>query len=70
MSISKDKVLETLRNVRHPETRKDIVEMGIVSDLEVEGNQVSLLLKFQKPKEPFAASLKKTVETAIKASCS
>ncbi len=66
MSISKDKVLETLRNVRHPETRKDIVEMGIVSDLEVEGNQVSLLLKFQKPKEPFAASLKKTVETTIK----
>ncbi len=66
MSLNIDKVMEILSRVRHPETRKDIVEMGIVSDLEVDGNRVSMLLKFQKPKEPFAASLKKTVESAIK----
>ncbi len=66
MSLNKDKVLEALMNIRHPETRVNIVEMGIVSDLEVDKNKVSFLLKFQKSKEPFAASLKKTAESAIK----
>ncbi len=32
----------------------------------LEGNKIHLILKFQKPKEPFAASLKKTVESVLK----
>ena len=66
MSINRDIVIEALRNVRHPEKRQDIVELGMVENLEVTGDRVSFMLKTQKPKDPFAASLKKTAEAALK----
>lgn len=66
MSLSKDKILEKLREVKHPESRKDIVELGMVENLEVKDKQVSFMLKTKKAKDPFAASLKKTAEAAVK----
>ncbi len=66
MSLNRDKILEVLSGVRHPETGKDIVETGIVSEVTIEGNEVHLMLKFLKPRDPFAASLKKTVEAAVR----
>lgn len=66
MSLTREQVLQALRMVRHPETRQDIVEMGIVEDLAVDGHNIQFNLKFKKPKEPFSASLKKTAEAAIK----
>jgi ATP-binding protein involved in chromosome partitioning len=63
---NKDKILQELEKVKHPETRESIVEMGMVDNLMVNENEVSLGLKFKKAKDPFAASLKKSVEVAIK----
>jgi ATP-binding protein involved in chromosome partitioning len=63
---NKDKILQELEKVKHPETRESIVEMGMVDNLMVNENEVSLSLKFKKAKDPFAASLKKSVEVAIK----
>lgn len=65
MQISKEKILEALTDVRHPESRKDIVELGMVENLQVEDGKVSFILKTQKTKDPFAASLKKTAEAII-----
>jgi ATP-binding protein involved in chromosome partitioning len=39
-------VLGALRNVRDPEQQKDIVSLGLVKDLVVQGSQVSLTLAF------------------------
>jgi ATP-binding protein involved in chromosome partitioning len=63
---NKDKILQELEKVMHPETRESIIKMGMVDNLVVNDKKVSLTLKFKKAKDPFAASLKKTVEVAIK----
>lgn len=64
--LNKDIILQELKKVKHPETRQSIVEMGMVDNLVVNGKVVGLTLKFKKAKDPFAASLKKSVEVAVK----
>ncbi len=66
MSLNKEKVLELLSSVKHPEKRKNIVELGMVENLEVKDNLISFLLKTQKAKDPFAASILKTAEAVLK----
>jgi ATP-binding protein involved in chromosome partitioning len=66
MSLHKDQILKVLSEVKHPESRKDIVELGMVENLKLEQGKVSFILKTLKARDPFAASLKKTAEAAIK----
>jgi len=66
MKLTKDIVLKELAEVKHPERRKSIVELGMVENLEVSDEAVSFMLKTQKAKDPFAASLKKTAEAALR----
>jgi len=66
MSITKDTILEVLNEIVHPESRKSIVELGMIENLEISGKKVKFLLKSQKAKDPFAASLKKTAEARIR----
>jgi len=66
MAIDKNQILASLENVKHPETGQSIVDMGMVENIETDGKKVSFMLKTRKPKDPFAASLKKTAEAAIK----
>lgn len=66
MALDKNKVLEILGTIKHPEKRQSIVELGMIENLEVKDNKVSFLLKTQKSKDPFAASILKTAEAAIK----
>ena len=66
MLLTKDQILEALQTVKHPETRKNIVESEMVESLEISEGKVSFMLKFQKAKDPFSASMKKTAEAALK----
>lgn len=61
-------ILEALAKVRYPGTGRDIVSMGMVSgdDLRIAGRHVELALHFDKPTDPFAASLVKSVQAALK----
>ena len=59
MSYSKKQILDTLRTVKHPETAQDIVSMGMVDDLWIEGNKAGFTLSFKKPNDPFINSLPK-----------
>src|SRR5438309_9562186 len=43
---TEQQVLDALRAIKDPETQRDIVTMGLVRDLAVEANQVSLTLAF------------------------
>jgi ATP-binding protein involved in chromosome partitioning len=43
---TEQQVLDALRSIKDPETQRDIVTMGLVRDLAVEANQVSLTLAF------------------------
>ena len=66
MLLTKDQIIEALQTVKHPETRKNIVESEMVESLEISEGKVSFMLKFQKAKDPFSASMKKTAEAALK----
>jgi len=66
MLLTKDQILEALKSVKHPETRKNIIETQMVESLEISEGKVSFMLKFQKAKDPFSASMKKTAQAALK----
>jgi ATP-binding protein involved in chromosome partitioning len=49
--VTEAAVLDALRSIQDPEQRQDIVSLGLVRDLQIQGTQVSLTLAFtnQKP---------------------
>lgn len=49
MSISNENVLKALEYVIEPELKKDIVSLGLVSNVKTEGNTVSFLVKASNP---------------------
>ena len=60
-------ILDALSHVRYPGTGKDIVSGGMVEDdIRIDGMKVSFSLIFDKPTDPFARSLAKSAEAALK----
>ncbi len=49
MQITKEKILEALGFVMEPNLKKDIVTLGLVSDIEVEGNKISFKVQINNP---------------------
>ncbi len=47
--MTHEKVLEALSHVIEPELKKDVVSLGLVSDIKVEGNTVSFKVKSSNP---------------------
>jgi ATP-binding protein involved in chromosome partitioning len=66
MKYSTDKVLETLNLVKHPETGKGIVELGMVENLTLEGSKIQFDLVTKSGKDPFSKSLIKAAEKTLK----
>ncbi len=58
MVISKENVLDALKFVVHPEYEKDIVSLGMVEDIEIQGNEIKFSIVLKKPNDPFATSLR------------
>jgi len=65
MSFSNKEILNALRNVKHPETAQDIVSMGMVDDIWIEGNKAGFTLSFKKPTDPFMNSMQKVCIQAL-----
>jgi ATP-binding protein involved in chromosome partitioning len=65
MTYSKTQILEALRNVKHPETAQDIVAMGMVDDIWIDGNKAGFTLSFKKPTDPFMNSMSKVCIQAL-----
>jgi len=65
MSYSNKEILDALRNVKHPETAQDIVSMGMVDDIWIEGNKAGFTLSFKKPTDPFMNSMQKVCIQAL-----
>ena len=59
-------ITDALATVRYPGTGKNLVEAGMVADdIRIDGRSVSFSIEFEKPTDPFAASVRKAAETAI-----
>ena len=67
MTLYPKLILDALTHVRYPGTGKDIVSSGMVEDdMRIDGQKVSFSLLFEKQNDPFARSLVKACEQAIK----
>ena len=65
MEYSKERILNALRKVAHPEHNRDIVSLGMVEDLKTEGKKISFSLLFAKPNDPFVSSIRKACVQTI-----
>jgi ATP-binding protein involved in chromosome partitioning len=61
----KEKILEALSNVDDPDLKRDIVSLGMVQDLKVEGNKVSFRLVLTTPACPLKDVIKNACITAV-----
>jgi ATP-binding protein involved in chromosome partitioning len=66
MEITAEKVLEALRNVDDPDLKKDIVTLGMVRDLTVEGNKVNFTVVLTTPACPMKEMIHKACYNAVK----
>ena len=63
--ISASGVIDALKSVINPDNEKDIVSLGMIQGLKVEGSRVAFSLVFPKSKNPFANSVKKNCEQVL-----
>jgi len=66
MAIEITKIRELLSFVNHPETGKDLISLGLVHDIKIDGNKVEITLLFKRVNDPFTNSIKKAIEKTIK----
>ncbi len=60
-------ITEALSTVRYPGSGKSLTELDMIADdIRIDGNKVSFTLIFDKPTDPFRASVLKSAEAAIK----
>src|SRR5258705_10345679 len=65
MPITKDQVIEALRNVDDPDLKKDIVTLKMVEDVQVNGNDVSFTVVLTTPACPLKELIKRACINAI-----
>jgi len=65
MAIRRECVLAELKTVEDPELHKDLISLGMVKDLIVEGERVSLSVELTTPACPLKAQIKRSVEEAV-----
>ena len=66
MNYNYENVLQSLKQVVHPENGKDIIELGMVENLVVEVDKISFSLSAKKPNDPLLSSIKKAAVIALK----
>lgn len=64
--FTKDQILTALRKVIHPGTGKDIVTLGMVSEIGSEKEGISITLTPEKSNDPFITSIKSTIVKTVK----
>lgn len=65
MSITKEQVLEALKNVDDPDLKKDLVTLGMIKDLEVDGKKVSFTVVLTTPACPMKDMIHKACVNAV-----
>ena len=64
--MTKEKVLEALSNVMEPDLGKDIVSLGMVKDIEIDGNYVAFTVVLTTPACPLKDHIKNACVNAIR----
>ncbi len=66
MKYSREDLLNALKDIKHPENGRDLVELGMVANLTIHESHVEVTIKFNKHNDPLAGSIKKACELALK----
>ncbi|MFD1630390.1 Mrp/NBP35 family ATP-binding protein [Pseudopedobacter beijingensis] len=64
--ITKEKVLDALRNVEDPDLKKDLVTLNMIENLVIEGNKVSFSVVLTTPACPLKEMLENACRNAVK----
>ncbi len=67
MSVTKDEVLSALRGVQDPDLHKDIVSLGFVKEVRVEGGEVDFTIELTTPACPVREEMKGEAERRVAA---
>ncbi len=67
MAVSEKVLLDALRTVQDPDLHKDLVTLGLIKDLKVEGSRVSVTVELTTPACPLKGKIKSDVEAALHA---
>ncbi len=63
--VTVEEIINALRSVIDPELKKDIVSMGMIKDITINGNKVSFTLELTTPACPFNNDIEKSVRDVI-----
>lgn len=65
MNITQEQVLDALRHVDDPDLKKDLVTLGMIKDIVIDGNKVAFTVVLTTPACPMKELIKKACENAI-----
>jgi ATP-binding protein involved in chromosome partitioning len=64
--FSEEQILKSLAKIIHPEKKKDIVSLGMISEIQTGEKGISLILAPEKSNDPFISSIRSTIVKTIK----
>jgi ATP-binding protein involved in chromosome partitioning len=64
--VKRELILKALSGVIHPEKQKDIVTLGMVTEIESDKNGISLTLAPDKSNDPFLSSIRSSITRVLK----
>ncbi len=64
--VTQEEIVEKLKKVMDPHTAQSVWDMGLVEDLEIDGDRVNLVFKPSSPFCPIGAQLAVAIKKAIK----
>ena len=65
--ISKEDIIDILKNVKYPGYSRDIVSFGIIKDIQIHNNDVTIILSFKSNNEEIINQLNSIVKAEINA---
>ncbi|HLN20273.1 MAG TPA: Mrp/NBP35 family ATP-binding protein [Bacteroidales bacterium] len=64
----KERILEALSKIKHPDKGKDIVTLGMIGEVKTGDKGISLVITPEKSNDPFTNSIKSTITKVLKES--
>ena len=64
--FQKDQILKALSKIIHPDKKKDIVSLGMITEVESGENGISITLSPEKSNDPFISSIRSTIVRTLK----
>ena len=67
MSVTQEQVLDVLRTIQDPDLHKDIVTLGFVKDVKIDGDDVDFTIELTTPACPVKDQMKAEAEQKVAA---